>query len=108
MRPGRVVGALTAAALTVTVAPAPTAQAAGSTARTAAEAAACTKFMAPLEKQMEEINKSLARVQTIKKLAVVPEDFTIDGGELTPTLKIKRKVVNQKYAEVIERLYAGA
>ena len=56
-------------------------------------------------KQVEGINENLARVQTIKKIAILPEDLSIEGGELTPTMKVKRKVVNQKYAAVIDGFY---
>ena len=65
-------------------------------------------FRRHLEKQIEGVNASLARVQTIKKIAVIPTEFSIDGGELTPTLKVKRKVVNEKYRVQIEALYAEA
>jgi long-chain acyl-CoA synthetase len=42
----------------------------------------------------------------VKKFELLPVDFTLETGELTPSLKIKRKVVNQKYESVIERMYA--
>jgi len=77
----------------------------GSTAKTMVEAAADPKVEDWLLKQVEEINKSLARVQTIKKIKVLPTDLTIEGGELTPTMKVKRKVVNQKYAKEIAAFY---
>ena len=51
------------------------------------------------------MNEKLARVQTIKKFIVVPNEFTIDGGELTPTMKVKRKVVNEKYKREIASMY---
>ena len=53
----------------------------------------------------EAERQAVARVQTIKTFAVIPNEFTIEGGELTPTMKIKRKVVREKYAEQIEGLY---
>ncbi len=81
---------------------------AGSSATTMAEAAGDDKVKAWLMKQVEEINEHLARVQTIKKIAILPADLSIEGGELTPTMKVKRKVVNEKYAEVIEAFYGGA
>lgn len=82
------------------------AAAAGSSASTIAEAAACPLFKEHLQKQIDELNQHLARVQTIKKFTVVAGEFTIDGGELTPTMKVKRKVVNEKYRNEIEALYA--
>jgi long-subunit acyl-CoA synthetase (AMP-forming) len=84
------------------------ARAAGSPATTAAEAAKCAAFNKHLQAQIEEMNQGLARVQTIKKFVVVPTEFTIDGGELTPTMKVKRKVVNEKYKREIESMYAEA
>lgn len=78
----------------------------GTSAKSMADAADCEKVKGWLMQQVDEVNKSLARVQTIKKIAVLPRDLSIEGGELTPTMKVKRKVVNKKYAEVIEAFYA--
>jgi long-subunit acyl-CoA synthetase (AMP-forming) len=79
---------------------------AGSTARSPEEAAQDERFAAYLQREIDSVNQRLARVQTVKKFAVLPNDLSIEGGELTPTMKMKRKVINQKYAAVIERLYA--
>jgi long-subunit acyl-CoA synthetase (AMP-forming) len=84
------------------------AEASGSPARTVAEAAQCNVFRAHLQKQVDQVNASLARVQTIKKFSVVPAEFSIDGGELTPTMKVKRKVVNEKYKSEIASMYDEA
>ncbi len=54
---------------------------------------------------IEEKNKELAKFETIKKFTILQNDFSQETGELTPTLKVKRKVVNQKYANIIERMY---
>ena len=81
------------------------AEAAGSPARTMKDAAGCEQFRRHLEKQIETINAKLARVQTIKRFTVLPNELTIEGGELTPTMKVKRKVVNQKYSAEIEAMY---
>lgn len=81
---------------------------AGSPAKTMAEAAKCPKVEAWLQAQVDEINKTLARVQTIKKIKVLPAELSIEGGELTPTMKVKRKVVNTKYAADIAAFYEGA
>ena len=80
---------------------------AGSSAKTMADAAKDPKVEAWLMAQVEEINKTLARVQTIKRIKVLPAELSIEGGELTPTMKIKRKVVNQKYASDIAAFYEG-
>ncbi len=55
--------------------------------------------------RVQLINDKLPSYQTIKKFILLPQDFSVDGGELTPTLKLKRKVIHDKYQEHIERLY---
>jgi len=81
------------------------ASAAGSPARSAKEAAECERFAAYLRREIDTVNQRLARVQTVKRFAVLPGELSVEGGELTPTMKVKRKVVSQKYADVIERMY---
>jgi long-chain acyl-CoA synthetase len=54
---------------------------------------------------VEEKNSQLQSYAKIKKFSVLPADFTQEGGELTPTLKVKRKVVSDKYMAAIEDLY---
>ncbi len=78
---------------------------AGSPARDSESAAKCEKFNAYIQKQLNEVNKTLARVQTIKKFVILPDEFTIEGGELTPTMKMKRRIINEKYDSQIESLY---
>lgn len=56
--------------------------------------------------EVEELCGDMARFEQIKKIALVPNDFSIDGGELTPTMKVRRSEVNSKYAQEIEALYA--
>ncbi len=79
--------------------------AAGSTARDMESAAKCEKIRAYIQKQLDEVNATLARVQTIKKFVILPNELTIEGGELTPTMKLKRRIVNEKYSEEIESMY---
>ena len=81
------------------------AELAGSAARSVDDAATCDIFRRHLEKQIDGVNAKLARVQTIKRFAIIPREFSIDGGELTPTMKVKRKVVNEKYSREIEDMY---
>ncbi len=78
---------------------------AGSPATTMAEAAKCATFRKHLQKQIDQVNEKLARVQTIKKFVIIPSELSIEGGELTPTMKVKRKVVNEKYKNEIESMY---
>ena len=77
----------------------------GSPAKTTAEAATCTIFRAHVGKQLDEVNTRLARVQAVKKFTILPEELTVDGGELTPTLKLRRKVILAKYSVQIEAMY---
>lgn len=60
-----------------------------------------------LQEQIEKCcNEKVARYQTIKRIRLLPVEFSVDGGELTPTMKIKRNVVVDKYADEIAALYA--
>jgi long-chain acyl-CoA synthetase len=52
-------------------------------------------------------NERLARVQQVKRWRMLPVEWTAETGELTPTLKLKRRVVHDRYADVIESLYGG-
>jgi long-chain acyl-CoA synthetase len=58
------------------------------------------------ERQIKSLTPDLARYETIKKIALLENEFTIEGGELTPTMKVKRRVIDEKYKPVIDRLYA--
>ena len=60
-----------------------------------------------IQEHVDKVNKDLARVEQVKKFKVLDKPFSIEGGELTPTLKVKRKIVNENYADVIETMYAG-
>ena len=60
-----------------------------------------------IEEELEHVcNAKVARYQTIKKIQILPTTFSVDGGELTPTLKVKRNIVNEKYAEEIAGFYS--
>jgi long-chain acyl-CoA synthetase len=54
---------------------------------------------------VEDLNKRLAQFETIKKILIVPDEFTVAGGELTPTLKLKRRVIEARYKQQIDELY---
>ena len=82
------------------------AEACGSPACDAESAARDERFLQFLQRQIDTVNSRLARVQAVKKFKVIPQDFTVEGGELTPTMKVKRKVVTEKYRKEIEQLYS--
>ncbi len=71
----------------------------------AAQLADHPKVIALVEEIVKEKNKQLASYESIKKFRIVAADFTVEGGELTPTLKVKRKVVTQKYKDLLDGLY---
>jgi long-chain acyl-CoA synthetase len=58
------------------------------------------------QKGVDAVNANLSNVERIKKFTILPGDLSVDGGELTPTLKVKRKVVNDKYGKQIEDIYS--
>jgi long-chain acyl-CoA synthetase len=60
-----------------------------------------------IAEQVERANKRYAPVEQVKRFVILPHDLTQETGELTPTLKVKRNVVAQKYADVLDSLYAG-
>ncbi len=57
--------------------------------------------------QVDKINEKFARVEQVKKIKILPADLSQEGGELTPTTKVKRNVVASKYEAEVEALYAG-
>jgi len=57
---------------------------------------------------VNDLTPGLAQFEKIKKITLIPREFTIEAGELTPTLKVKRRVVEGKYKDVIDRMYQGA
>jgi long-chain acyl-CoA synthetase len=63
------------------------------------------KIVERVGRTVEEKNTHLQSYAKVKKFTVLPDDFTQDAGELTPTLKVKRKVVSEKYRDLIEELY---
>ena len=55
---------------------------------------------------MDETNRHVSNVEAIKRFTILPADWTAETEELTPTLKLKRRVISQKYADQIEDMYS--
>jgi long-chain acyl-CoA synthetase len=58
-----------------------------------------------VQRDIAKLTASLADYERIRRVALLPNEFTIDGGELTPTLKVKRKVIDDRYGALIDELY---
>ncbi|MFG1846121.1 AMP-dependent synthetase/ligase [Micromonospora carbonacea] len=76
--------------------------------RSYAEIAASAEARAMVEGYVAQLNAKLNRWETIKKVTVLPRDLTIEDGEMTPSLKIKRRGVESNFAAEIDRMYAGS
>ena len=72
-----------------------------------AELIAHEKIKALLQKQIDEVNETLPRYEQIKYYRLMENPFSIESGELTPTLKLKRRIVLEKYKSEIESMYQG-
>ena len=58
-----------------------------------------------VKKSVEMLNNQFSNPEQLKKFSILPRDFTIDDGELTPTLKIRRKQINENWSATIEKMY---
>jgi long-chain acyl-CoA synthetase len=58
-----------------------------------------------IEKDIQTLQKNLANYERIRKFVILDKPFTIEGGELTPTLKVRRKVIEERYANLIKEMY---
>ncbi len=63
------------------------------------------EIRAEIQRAIDELNTGFARVEQLKKFAVLPRQLSIEGGELTPTLKVKRNMVSEHFADVIDDMY---
>lgn len=77
----------------------------GIDAQTPAELCRHPRIIDLFERQIAQHTSELAKYEKVKRIALLEHEFTIDGGELTPTLKVKRRVIDEKYRDVIDRLY---
>jgi long-chain acyl-CoA synthetase len=73
---------------------------------TLAEGAATEDAEARVQRVVDEVNADLSRFEQIKRFAILPRDFSADEGEVTPTLKLKRRVCQEHFAAEIEALYS--
>jgi long-chain acyl-CoA synthetase len=65
------------------------------------------RVYAAVQREVDTVNERFARIEQIKRFDILERDLTQPDGELTPTLKVKRAVVNARYGERIDRLYEG-
>jgi long-chain acyl-CoA synthetase len=66
------------------------------------------RIMRLFEQEIEKCCGNLARYERVKKFALLENELTVEGGELTPTLKVKRRVIDEKYKAVIDKIYSDA
>ena len=71
-------------------------------------AATDTRLQGYLKVRIQRVNAGLAPYETIKRFRILPRDFSMEAGELTPSLKVKRKFCSQKYAKIIDEMYDPA
>ena len=60
-----------------------------------------------IKSEVSRLTRELADYEKVKRIGLLPDEFTIDGGELTPTLKVRRRIVEQKYSGLIDSLYSA-
>ncbi|HEX8177470.1 MAG TPA: long-chain fatty acid--CoA ligase [Pyrinomonadaceae bacterium] len=84
------------------------AQLKGLDARTPAELIKHPRIISLFERQVNAHTEELAQFEKVKRIALLDHELTIEGGELTPTMKVKRRVIDEKYRDIIDRLYEEA
>jgi len=81
---------------------------AGLDGKSLAELASEPRVHALIQSAVHELNAARPKHEAIKKFALLPAEFSVDSGELTPSLKVKRRLVEQRYASVLASFYEGA
>ena len=71
-----------------------------------AELAASDEVNELVQDELDRANANYAQVEQIKKFKILDRDLSIEDGELTPTLKVKRNVINDRYADLFDAMYA--
>jgi long-chain acyl-CoA synthetase len=74
--------------------------------KTPAEFCAHPRIIDLFERQVEELTHDLSKFEKVKKIALLENELTVEGGELTPTLKVRRRIVDEKYKDIIEKIYS--
>ena len=64
------------------------------------------RYISLFETERDRLNAGFGHVEQIKRFELLPDEWTTDGGELTPTLKLKRKFIMEKYRFSVEKIYA--
>ena len=80
----------------------------GLDARTPSEFCSNERIKDLFKRQIASVTGGLSQYEKVKGIALLEHELTVDGGELTPTLKVKRRVLNEKYADVIDKIYVDA
>ncbi|MGK2858996.1 MAG: AMP-dependent synthetase/ligase [Thermoanaerobaculia bacterium] len=81
------------------------AKALGVTAGSNAKLCAHPQIIATVQKEIDRFNASLDKQEKIRRFTMIPQEFTIEGGEITPSLKVKRRVIDEKYKSLIDAMY---
>jgi long-chain acyl-CoA synthetase len=63
---------------------------------------------AEIAAEVERVNGTLAQFEKIKRFELIPNDLSVENGTLTPSLKVKRKVVVERYRDLLEKMFVGA
>ena len=66
------------------------------------------KIIALVQRIIDEVNRSLASFESIKKFVILPNEFTVESGELTPSMKVRRSLINQRYKAELDSMYADS
>ena len=80
----------------------------GADGQTPEELVADPRILSIFQEIVDRWNKGKPHEQMIRKFALVPSEFTIEGGELTPNLSVKRRVVDTKFKALIDSMYVGS
>ena len=67
----------------------------------------CREIIDLIDGEVQEVNKTLSHVETVKKFTIVPKKLYEEDGEVTPTMKVKRRYINEKFGDLIRAMYKG-